>query len=134
VRLCWGYHAGDIPPDQGVVIDMRGERWFRAGPRSWVERADGPRMHEAWVLEQHGPVRCPTGEQLLLAREEKLTELLGEPDGASTVALPDSEERLMFEDALMLMLAGWLAWSPKQRREALAGVCETEQRELAVTS
>jgi uncharacterized protein YqeY len=43
-------------------------------------------------------------------------------------------EPVVFEDAMMLMHAGWMAWSVKQRREALASLRETERHELAATS
>jgi hypothetical protein len=34
----------------------------------------------------------------------------------------------------MLLIAGWLVWTPKQRREAIASLREAEEAELAKTS
>lgn len=135
---CWGFHCQAIPAAATRVID-RGDRvWLRAGVRSWRrEWPDDPsvRYHESWLLLTHGPVYCDVAHDLLGARDAKLLDLLV-VDGVWAF-LPDmaaGEEPLAPEDAMMLMRAGWLIWPPKQRREALASLRETEERELAVTS
>jgi hypothetical protein len=145
---CWGYHAGSIPDHTDEVVTMAGEHWYRAGPRSWQREQEGwdirssssPRMHESWLLEQHGPVRCPTGERMLAARDDKLAALLEPATPTGSFRLPSQPESggdwpdsLVYQDAMALMRAGWLAWGPKQRREALASLRDTEQRELAAT-
>lgn len=137
---CYGFHVGSIPADTDEVVTTTGEHWHRAGPRSW-NRGDlpdpGPRMHESWLLAQ-GPVRCPVVERVLADRNDRLAaELVTEDEPGWLARLPDhpaDAEPLVFEDAMMLMRAGWLAWGAKQRRESLASIRETEKRELAVTS
>lgn len=131
---CYGFHASSIPAEADTVIDIRGRVFLRAGPRSWRQdvHADQPaRFHEAWLLDTYGPMRCPVMEQVLIERDEKLTAILTEL-GDRMPDMPDAAPA--FEDALMLMRAGWLAWSPKQRREALESLRQTEMGEVAKTS
>lgn len=135
---CWGFHCQAVPAATDSVIDAQDRRWWRAGPRSWrlATELDQPaRFHESWLLGEYGPVRCAVEDEFLERRDTKLLDLLV-IDGAWAF-LPDQtagDEPLVVEDALMLMRAGWLAWGPKQRREVLGSLRETEQRELAVTS
>ena len=140
---CWGYHVSVIPAESGEVVTKDGEHWHRAGPRSWQLESEGwditsPRMHEGWLLDNHGPVRCASTEALLEARDAKLADQLQvSADAGWLVYLPGAVgdgEPVAFEDAMMLMRAGWLAWSPKQRREALESLRQTEMDEVAKTS
>jgi hypothetical protein len=141
-RLCWGFHSGDIPADADEVIDTQDRTWRRAGVRSWrmaVEADQPARFHEQWLLDTFGPVRCPIGERLLEQRDAKLAAQLEQSVNASQYWLPGvghdhTGMPVAFEDAMALMRAGWLAWSPKQRREALADVREAEEAELVKTS
>jgi hypothetical protein len=59
---CWPFHASSIPEASEVVVDNRGRRWSRTGSNSWAH--DGQERHEAWLLREHGPVRCPVEDQL----------------------------------------------------------------------
>lgn len=131
-EYCYGFHSSVIPETAAVVHDTSGGRWNRAGPRSWRQattEGPGPRMHESWLLAQ-SPVRCPIMERVLAERDEKLEAVLTERGDR----MPGTDIALAFEDAMTLMRAGWLAWSPKQRSEALASLRETEESELAKTS
>lgn len=138
---CYGFHSSVIPFEANEVVDTAGQFWIRAGVRSW-RRWPGNldpdrRMHESWLLEQ-GPVRCPVVERTLGDRDAKLeAQLPSSADEGPWVWLPGSVgdgEPVAYEDAMMLMRAGWLAWGPKQRREALVLLREPKERELAATS
>jgi hypothetical protein len=139
---CWGYHYSSIPAESVRLVDGQGREWLRAGPRSWQrlprQLEQSPRMHEAWLLEHHGPVRCASTEDLLERRDAKLmARLQGSAEVPWLVYLPGAVgdgEPVEFEDAMMLMRAGWLAWSSKQRREALESLRQTEMDEVAKTS
>jgi len=146
---CWGFHASAIPSEATEVETTEGVRWERAGPRSWrppgwqtscdaamaaADTEPAARFHEAWLLETHGPVRCMTAEHMLAEREDKLLAMLAEPPEGErfpgAVVMPVTGDLLVIEDALMLMSAGWLIWTPKQRREALASVAEAREVEM----
>lgn len=122
---CYGFHASSIPADADEVVTTTGVHWHRGGPRSWRREEPGagiglgPRMHEDWLLETHGPVRCPITEQVLERREARLREQLERETGELAELAP--------EDALGLLRAGWNAWGVKQRREALASLHELEK-------
>lgn len=136
---CWGFHIQAIPPEADRVIDSQERTWLRAGPRSWRMdvKADQPaRFHESWLLGEYGPVRCDVLTPIIERRDTRLAELLGSVDGVVPlhVPMPGSDVVLVFEDAMMLLRAGWLAWPAKQRREALASLQATEEAELAKTS
>lgn len=131
---CWGVHVSVIPETAQNIIDVQGRAWSRVGRRGWQLDGEGPPFHESWLLREHGPVRCPVIEEMLAERDEKLGAMLPVHVSGSGVLLPEWHEPVAYEDALMLMRAGWLAWPPKRRKDALASLRETEERELAVTS
>jgi hypothetical protein len=131
--LCWGYHCSVVPDDAEEIIDKQGRHWHRAGARAWALDGEGDSYHESWILREHGPVACNTVERRLAERDAQLAAQLG-PAAGWFVKMPETADELVFEDAMMLMRAGWLIWSPKQRREAVTALDDAEQRELAVTS
>lgn len=132
---CWGFHVQSIPAESLRVIDAQERTWLRVGPRSWRMdvKADQPaRFHESWLLGEYGPVRCDVLTPMLEARDARLMEQLQATADSLGVFLPGAVgdgEPVAFEDAMVVMRAGWLAWSPKQRREALATLRETEERD-----
>lgn len=137
---CYGFHASSIPSHVDRVFDTQGRAWIRVGPRSWRQEVplDQPaRFYEPWLLENVGPMRCPVTEDALTAREEGMVAVLDRQPRDVTglcVVLPESDAEVVYEDALMLLIAGWLVWTPKQRREAIASLREAEEAELAKTS
>jgi hypothetical protein len=133
---CWGFHVQSVPAEADRVIDAQERTWLRVGPRSWRMdvKADQPaRFHESWLLGEYGPVRCDVLTPIMARRDARLEELLmpvGEEGDRVRLPAPDEGAGwLAFDDAMGLMRAGWLAWSPKQRREALATLCEAEEEE-----
>lgn len=138
---CWGYHVSAIPAETERIVDGKGREWLRAGPRSWQrlprQLEHAKRMHEAWVIENCAPVRCASTEDLLEARDAKLTnQLTASALGPGATWLPGhpTQDPVAFEDALMLMRAGWVIWPVKQRREALEALRQTEADQVAMTS
>ncbi len=136
---CWGYHVSAVPAGANRIVDTQDRERLRVGPRSWrmAVKLDQPaRCHEAWLLDNFGPVRCASTEQLLEARDAKLAAMLTPTDPGWCVFLPGQPDAdsVTHEDAMMLMRAGWVAWGPKQRRDALASLRATEESELAKTS
>jgi len=131
---CWGFHVSVIPETSQNIIDVQGRAWSRVGRRAWQLDGEGPPFHESWLLREHGPARCSTIEDMLAERDEKLLAQLERVEPGWFVRMPETGDELMIEDAVMLMRAGWLAWPPKQRKDALASLREAEERELAVTS
>lgn len=131
---CWGFHVSVVPEISEAIVDVQGRRWNRTGMRAWQLDGEGPSYHESWLLREHGPVRCPVIEEVLAERDARLARLLHYAGSHAFVTMPESDESLVFEDAMMLMRAGWLAWPPKQRKEALESLREAEQREIALTS
>jgi hypothetical protein len=134
---CWGYHYSAIPAETERIVDGQNRMWHRAGPRSWSLPDQLARFHESWLLGECSPIRCASTEDLLERRDAKLHQQLIFEDDSPYVWLPDQQagdEPVIYEDAMMLMRAGWLAWPPKQRREALEALCQSEMDEVAKTS
>lgn len=68
---CWGFHASEIPPEAGEVVDVLGRHYRRQGG-GWIHVAtvDGRTEYGSWTstersLTELGPVRCPTAEAML---------------------------------------------------------------------